>query len=249
MARWACPVAAALTRLAGEGVTTFEVTAIERDGGWAARTSSCSRTLVALDRGRIIASGGIRSVDDLLAVRSLGAPARSSAAPCTTAASTSARHSLRSRQGDRLGSLNHVVQAGNHSGRRRVKSADEAVTSRLSCARSHVEVLIARAGDASAGQRRESDRRRDRVSPADVDRERPGACGIPYGRRPPGRHPSRSDVGLRACAGRTVTSGHRSHSAGRRLPMGTWNVGSFATDAPAFIGLAVSLAGVISRSR
>jgi len=62
----------ALTRLAGEGVTTFEVTAIDRDGGLGGPDLELLGQLVALDRGRIIASGGIRSVDDLLAVRSLG---------------------------------------------------------------------------------------------------------------------------------------------------------------------------------
>ena len=66
------PVESALTRLAGEGVTTFEVTAIERDGGMGGPDLELLGRLVALDRGRIIASGGIRSVDDLLAVRSLG---------------------------------------------------------------------------------------------------------------------------------------------------------------------------------
>jgi phosphoribosylformimino-5-aminoimidazole carboxamide ribotide isomerase len=66
------PVEPALTRLAGEGVTTFEVTAIDRDGGMAGPDLALLGQLVALDRGRIIASGGIRSVDDLLAVRSLG---------------------------------------------------------------------------------------------------------------------------------------------------------------------------------
>lgn len=66
------PVAAALERLAREGVTTFEVTAIERDGGLAGPDLELLSSLVELQRGRIIASGGIRSVADLLAVRSLG---------------------------------------------------------------------------------------------------------------------------------------------------------------------------------
>jgi phosphoribosylformimino-5-aminoimidazole carboxamide ribotide isomerase len=66
------PVGAALERLAGEGVATFEVTAIERDGGLAGPDIELLRRLVALDRGRIIASGGIRSVDDLRAIRSIG---------------------------------------------------------------------------------------------------------------------------------------------------------------------------------
>ncbi len=66
------PVVAALTRLVGEGVTTFEVTAIDRDGGLGGPDLELLRRLVGLDLGRIIASGGIRSVDDLLAVRSIG---------------------------------------------------------------------------------------------------------------------------------------------------------------------------------
>jgi phosphoribosylformimino-5-aminoimidazole carboxamide ribonucleotide (ProFAR) isomerase len=65
-------VAAALARLAGEGVATFEVTAIDRDGGLGGPDLELLSRLVDLDLGRIIASGGIRSVDDLLAVRSLG---------------------------------------------------------------------------------------------------------------------------------------------------------------------------------
>jgi phosphoribosylformimino-5-aminoimidazole carboxamide ribotide isomerase len=63
---------AALTRLAGEGVATFEVTAIDRDGGLGGPDLELLSCLVDLDLGRIIASGGIRSVDDLLAVRSIG---------------------------------------------------------------------------------------------------------------------------------------------------------------------------------
>jgi phosphoribosylformimino-5-aminoimidazole carboxamide ribotide isomerase len=66
------PVAVALARLAGEGVKTFEVTAIDRDGGLGGPDLELFRRLVDLNLGRIIASGGIRSVADLLAVRSLG---------------------------------------------------------------------------------------------------------------------------------------------------------------------------------
>jgi phosphoribosylformimino-5-aminoimidazole carboxamide ribotide isomerase len=66
------PVEAALGRRANEGVTIFEVTAIDRDGGLGGPDLELLRRLVALDRGRIIASGGIRSVDDLLAIRSMG---------------------------------------------------------------------------------------------------------------------------------------------------------------------------------
>jgi phosphoribosylformimino-5-aminoimidazole carboxamide ribotide isomerase len=66
------PVAQALGRLADEGVTLFEVTAIARDGGMAGPDLELLGSLVALGRGRIIASGGIRSISDLLAVRSIG---------------------------------------------------------------------------------------------------------------------------------------------------------------------------------
>jgi phosphoribosylformimino-5-aminoimidazole carboxamide ribotide isomerase len=66
------PVEAALQRLAREGVTLFEVTAIERDGGLGGPDLELLRRLVAQGDGAIIASGGIRSIDDLLALRSLG---------------------------------------------------------------------------------------------------------------------------------------------------------------------------------
>ncbi|HLY15016.1 MAG TPA: 1-(5-phosphoribosyl)-5-[(5-phosphoribosylamino)methylideneamino] imidazole-4-carboxamide isomerase [Candidatus Limnocylindrales bacterium] len=66
------PVGSALRRLAAEGVTTFEVTTIERDGGLGGPDLELLTRVVGLGLGRIIASGGIRSVDDLLAVRSLG---------------------------------------------------------------------------------------------------------------------------------------------------------------------------------
>jgi phosphoribosylformimino-5-aminoimidazole carboxamide ribotide isomerase len=62
----------ALAGLASEGVTTFEVTAISRDGGLGGPDLDLLERLVRLDRGRIIASGGIRSIDDLLALRDLG---------------------------------------------------------------------------------------------------------------------------------------------------------------------------------
>ena len=66
------PVGPALVRLADEGVTVFEVTAIDRDGGLRGPDLALLEGLVRLERGRIIASGGIRSIDDLLAVRTLG---------------------------------------------------------------------------------------------------------------------------------------------------------------------------------
>ena len=64
--------ATAVERLAGAGVTVFEVTAIERDGLLAGPDLDLLGRLVALDRGRIIASGGVSSVDDLRAVVSIG---------------------------------------------------------------------------------------------------------------------------------------------------------------------------------
>jgi phosphoribosylformimino-5-aminoimidazole carboxamide ribonucleotide (ProFAR) isomerase len=65
-------VADALEGLASEGVTTFEVTAIARDGGLGGPDQELLERLVQLDRGRIIASGGIRSIADLLVARSIG---------------------------------------------------------------------------------------------------------------------------------------------------------------------------------
>ena len=52
------------------GVTTFEVTAIDRDGLLEGPDSRL-RSLVALERGRIIASGG-HSIEDVLAVQAAG---------------------------------------------------------------------------------------------------------------------------------------------------------------------------------
>jgi phosphoribosylformimino-5-aminoimidazole carboxamide ribotide isomerase len=65
-------VETALGRLAADGVTTFEVTAIDRDGLLGGPDLELLGRLVALGGGRIIASGGIRSIDDLQAVRALG---------------------------------------------------------------------------------------------------------------------------------------------------------------------------------
>ncbi len=62
----------ALARLADEGVSTFAVTAIERDGILEGPELGLLGRLVGLGRGRIIASAGISSVADLLAVRELG---------------------------------------------------------------------------------------------------------------------------------------------------------------------------------
>ena len=61
-----------LARLADEGVSTFAVTAIERDGILEGPDLGLLGRLVGLGRGRIIASAGISSVADLHAVRELG---------------------------------------------------------------------------------------------------------------------------------------------------------------------------------
>lgn len=62
----------AIQRLADVGVTTFEVTAIERDGLLSGPNLGLYERLVALGRGSIIASGGITTLDDLRAVRGVG---------------------------------------------------------------------------------------------------------------------------------------------------------------------------------
>jgi len=62
----------AIAQLADHGVTTFEVTAIERDGLLAGPDLPLYQRLVALDRGTIVASGGIATITDVLAVRSVG---------------------------------------------------------------------------------------------------------------------------------------------------------------------------------
>jgi phosphoribosylformimino-5-aminoimidazole carboxamide ribotide isomerase len=66
------PVAEAARGLADTGVTTFEVTAIERDGSLVGPDLRLFEQLLALDLGRIIASGGIATLADLIALRDLG---------------------------------------------------------------------------------------------------------------------------------------------------------------------------------
>jgi len=61
-----------LVRLALAGIRIFEVTAIERDGELSGPNLELLRSLVALGRGGILASAGIRSVADLQTVRALG---------------------------------------------------------------------------------------------------------------------------------------------------------------------------------
>ena len=62
----------ALVALADQGVTTFEATAIARDGLMGGPDLELLTRLVGLDRGAVIASGGIASLDDIGAVRQLG---------------------------------------------------------------------------------------------------------------------------------------------------------------------------------
>lgn len=61
-----------IVRLADTGVTTFEVTAVDRDGLMGGPDLHLLERLVGLRRGSVIASGGIRSASDLTAVRDLG---------------------------------------------------------------------------------------------------------------------------------------------------------------------------------
>lgn len=64
--------AEAIRRLADVGVDTFEVTAIERDGLLGGPNLALYERLLRLGRGAIIASGGITTLDDLIAVRDIG---------------------------------------------------------------------------------------------------------------------------------------------------------------------------------
>ena len=61
-----------MRRLAGVGVRWFEVTAIDRDGLLGGPDLRLLGRLVGLGVGSVIASGGIRDVDDLAAARDLG---------------------------------------------------------------------------------------------------------------------------------------------------------------------------------
>jgi phosphoribosylformimino-5-aminoimidazole carboxamide ribonucleotide (ProFAR) isomerase len=63
----------AVRRLLAEGVVTFEVTSIDRDGALSGPDLGLLTRVRALAReASVIASGGIRSIDDLLAVRAIG---------------------------------------------------------------------------------------------------------------------------------------------------------------------------------
>ncbi len=62
----------ALRSQADAGVATFAVTAIDRDGLLGGPDLALLERLAGLDRGRIIASGGVTTIDDLIAVRAIG---------------------------------------------------------------------------------------------------------------------------------------------------------------------------------
>jgi phosphoribosylformimino-5-aminoimidazole carboxamide ribotide isomerase len=62
----------ALATLADQGVTTFEATAIERDGLLGGPDLELLAGLVGLGRGQVIASGGLASLEDIRAVREVG---------------------------------------------------------------------------------------------------------------------------------------------------------------------------------
>ena len=66
------PAVDAIARLADVDVAMFEVTAIQRDGLLAGPDLALLRSLAGLGRGRIIASGGVTTIADLLAVRAAG---------------------------------------------------------------------------------------------------------------------------------------------------------------------------------
>jgi phosphoribosylformimino-5-aminoimidazole carboxamide ribotide isomerase len=66
------PVEEALATLADRGAQTFIVTAIERDGLMKGPNFALLGRMVDLGRGEIIASAGISSLEDIVAVRSIG---------------------------------------------------------------------------------------------------------------------------------------------------------------------------------
>ena len=68
----AVPLDRALATLADVGVTTFAVTAIARDGLLGGPDLDLLESCLRATNAGVIASGGIRSVDDLEAVRNLG---------------------------------------------------------------------------------------------------------------------------------------------------------------------------------
>ena len=66
------PILDAVDRVLGAGVDTLEVTAVSRDGGLEGPDLELLESVVRHGPYRVVASGGIRSIEDLLAVRRLG---------------------------------------------------------------------------------------------------------------------------------------------------------------------------------
>ena len=66
------PAGDAIAALASAGIETFEVTAIERDGLLGGPDLELLRRLVGLGHGRIVASGGVSSIADVIAVQAAG---------------------------------------------------------------------------------------------------------------------------------------------------------------------------------
>ena len=64
--------ATAMVELRGAGVTTFEVTAIDRDGLLGGPDLSLYRRCSTSGVGDVIASAGVASVDDIRALREIG---------------------------------------------------------------------------------------------------------------------------------------------------------------------------------
>ena len=100
-------VETAMTALAEAGVRTFEVTAIERDGLGGGPDVELYGRLVAMGIGRIIASGGIATADDVAEVRSIG---------CAGAIIGRALYDGRLRLADILDVSGHLIQADRSPG-------------------------------------------------------------------------------------------------------------------------------------
>jgi len=66
------PAEEALAALSDRGARTFIVTAIERDGLLGGPNLELLGRMVALGRGKVIASAGVSSLEDIFAVRSIG---------------------------------------------------------------------------------------------------------------------------------------------------------------------------------
>ncbi len=66
------PIRHLIDRLRDAGVAWFEVTAIDRDGSLEGPDADLLASVAAEPNTRVIASGGIRSADDLRAIRAIG---------------------------------------------------------------------------------------------------------------------------------------------------------------------------------